>query len=165
MKQIRYFWYIFLGLILVMLDVSFFSNFEVYGASVITSFLVLVILAISDKGDDYIFFSLILVILFSVFSSLPLGVIALNFLAMPMILNLVVKKYFPRPNNFTAVLYFTVATFIFDLVLLIWSRDWNMLGFLAVGYFTVINSLVGWVMNSIYLSFKKKFTLDNKVKL
>ena len=165
MNKIKYFWYLIIGLLSVLLDVSFLSNFEVYGASVITSFLILIILAISDKGDDYIYFALLLVILFSIFSSLPLGVIAFDLLVLPIALNLVIKKYFPRPNNFTALFYFILATFAFDLFLLIWSRDWSMTGFLAVGYFVVINSLAGWMIYFIYNAIRKKFMLDTEIKI
>ncbi|MDO8444038.1 MAG: hypothetical protein Q7S80_00850 [bacterium] len=165
MKQLKYLWYLFSGLFLVLLDVSFLSNFDVYGASIITSFLILIIMAISNRDDDYIYFSLILIILFSIFSSLPLGIIAINFLVLPITLNIIIKKYFPRPNHFTIMLYFIFATFIFDLVLLIWSRDWSATGLLAVGYFVVINSFAGWIINSIYFSFKKRFTLETEVKI
>jgi len=155
----------FLGLLLVLLDVSFLSNFEIYGASIITSFLTLIIMTISDRGDDYIYFSLILILLFSIFSSLPLGVIVINFLVLPSVLNLVVREYFPRPNHVTVMLYFILTTLIFDLVLLVWSRYWSATGLLAVGYFVLINSFAGWIINFIYLSLKRKFTLDTEVKI
>lgn len=165
MKQLKFFWFLFLGFTLVLFDVSFLSNFELYGASILTSFLTLIMLIISGREDDYISFSLILILLFSIFSSLPLATIVINFLVLPLAINLVLRKYFPRPNNFSALFYFVFATFVFDFVLLVWSGEWNATGFLAVGYFTVINSLAGWALNSVYLSFKKKFTLDTEVKI
>ncbi len=154
-----------LGLFLILLDVSFLSNFEIYGASILTSFLALVIFVIYDKTDDYIYFSLILILLFSIFSSLPLGVILVNFLILPVAMNIILQKYFPRPNNFTVLFYFIFATFVFDFVLLAWSGSWNAAGFLAVGYFTAINSVAGWIINYIYNSVKKKFVLESEVKI
>jgi len=165
MKQLKFLFYLLLGLLTVLLDVSFFSSFEIYGASILTSFIAMVVFAIRDNGDEYAYFGLLQVILFAVFSSLPLGVIALNFFLLPIGLNIVAKKYFPKPNNFTILFYLVATTFLFDFILLVWSSEWNAAGFLAVGYFTAINSMVGWLVYYVIDLFKKKFTFSSEIKI
>jgi|GEM_PF-1096017 len=165
MKQIKLILYLLFGVFTVLLDVSFFSNFEKYGASILSSFIVMVIMAIKGQSDDYTYFALLLVILFAIFSSLPLGVIALNFFFLPIALNIITKKYFPTPNNFTILFYLIAASFLFDFILLVWSHEWNAVGFLAVGYFTAINSMAGWLAYYVFASFKKRFSLSSEIKI
>jgi hypothetical protein len=84
---------------------------------------------------------------------------------LPIGLNIVAKKYFPKPNNFTILFYLVATTFLFDFILLVWSSEWNAAGFLAVGYFTAINSMVGWLVYYVIDLFKKKFTFSSEIKI
>lgn len=165
MKYLKFLSFFFLGLCLVLLDVSFLSNFEVYGATVISSFVFLIILAISDRQEDFVLFSLSLVILFAVFSSLPLFIIFLNFVLLPLAFNLVRRKYLHVPNRFSAVIYLLAATFLFELVLVIWGREFNQFGFLAVAYFIIINTICGFFINIFYNSLRFRLTRETKIKI
>lgn len=165
MKLSKLLLYILLGLVLVIMDLTFFSYIEIYGASLITSLVVLTMLALSSKNDDYIYFGLILVILFSIFSSVPLFVIGLNFVLVPATINYVIKKYLPSPSTLTAVLYFIFVAFLFEFSLLVWSSEWSVVGFKAVGYFVMINAILGTIINVLYTKAKNFFLSEFEIKL
>lgn len=165
MKQIKPILYFLLGLALVLLDVSFLSNFEIYGATIVTSFIFLVILAISDRLQDFMYFSLSLVILFAVFSSLSLAVILLNFVLLPLVISYVRRKYLHVPNKFAAILYFLIATFCFEFILVAAAKEFNQAGALMIGYFTILNTFLGFFINIFYRSIKQKFSTAKEIRM
>lgn len=165
MRHIRLIWYIFLGLALVLLDVSFFAVLEFRGAAIVSSFLTLIVLAISDRKENFVYFSLVLIILLTIFSSLPISIIGINFLVLPWLLNFAIKRYFRRPDPITNIFYLSFASLVFSLTLMIWANDWSLAGFVVALYFTLINSLAGWLIGYVYLSLRKKLTLDVEIKI
>lgn len=134
---------IILAFILVILDVSFFSQLDIYGASVLFSFIAAILFALLDREKNYLFYLLAAVLFFTIFSSLPLPIIFLNFFLLPVAINYVKNTYFPEPTIISVVFYFFISAFIFDFVILIYAKEWNQAGYLALGYFTVLNSLAG----------------------
>jgi len=83
------------------------------------------------------------VLFFALFSSLPLPIVFLNFFLLPVAVYYIKNTYFPEPTIISVIFYFTAATFLFDLIILIYAKEWNQAGYLALGYFTVLNSLAG----------------------
>jgi len=134
---------ILLAFCLVILDVSFFSQLNIYGASILFSFIVAILFVLLNRDKNYLCYLLASVIFFTIFSSLPLPIIFLNFFLLPVAVNYIKNTYFPEPTIISVIFYFFAATFIFDFILLIYAKEWNQSGYLALGYFTVLNSLAG----------------------
>lgn len=165
MKQLKLLIYFLLGFVLVLFDVSFLSNFEIYGATVLLSFSFLVILAVVRPFEDFMYFSLSLVILFAIFSSLPLFLVVLNFVLLPLLINFVRTKYFHRPGRLGMIAYLAVANFLFELILTIWAKELNQSGFLAIGYFTLINTFTGFIINLIYSAFYGQTRSQKEIRI
>ncbi|MCX6808251.1 MAG: hypothetical protein NTW50_01105 [Candidatus Berkelbacteria bacterium] len=159
MKLFRNILLVVLALSLVLLDVSFFVNFEVNGATFLSSFCVLVVLALVDNSKKYYIFSLALVLFFSLFTSLPLLVIALNFFLLPAFLNFIRLKFFPEPTPFTSLFYFISISVVFEIIIMIYSGSWNSQALLALLYFVLINSAAGVFLFTMYRIIKKRFLL------
>jgi len=148
------------ALITVLLDVSFFSSLEIYGATVILSLAVLLTMAITDRGRDYLIYAFSLILFFTIFSSLPLIVIAIEFLVLPAGLNFVLTKYFPKPRPATSPIYYIFGTLFFEFVLLVYSKEFTQSGFLTLGYFVVINSIVGVICYIVQEKVKSDFNIE-----
>jgi hypothetical protein len=158
MIYIKYLFLIVLSFVLSFMDISFFSFLGVYGATILTSFIFMIIFTLVDKTKkDYIIVSLSLVLFFSIFSSLPLFPIMVNFFLIPAAISYIRKYYLPEPSLIVSPLYFLVATFIFEGVLLIYSKAWNNEGLLTFSWFVFINTMVGVIVYYFYLKIRKRF--------
>jgi len=152
---------IVVALVTVLLDVSFFSSIEIYGATIILSLSILLTMAISDRSRDYLIYAFSLILFFTIFSSLPLIVIAIEFLLLPAGLNYVMIKYFPKPRPVTSPIYYIFGTLFFELVLLVYSKEFTESGLLTLSYFVVINSIVGVICYIIQEKVKNDFKIED----
>jgi hypothetical protein len=164
MKQIRNLIVVVSALVLVLLDVSFFVSIEVYGATILSALSVLLIMAMIDKTKSYYVFSLSLVLFYSIFTSLPLGIIIINFFVLPAMLNLVRVRFFPEPTTITAFFYLLGANLFFESVLMVYSGELNESGWLAFSYFVFLNTVFGLLLFYLY-SLAKKRLLRDEIKL
>lgn len=149
-----------LALVTVLLDVSFFSTFEIYGATVISSLAILLTMAITDRNRNYLIYAFSLILFFTIFSSLPLIVIAIEFLALPAGLNYVMTRYFPRPRAATSPIYYLFGNFIFELVLMVYAKEYNQVGLLTLSYFVVLNSIFGVIFYVLLEKVKNDFNIE-----
>lgn len=152
---------VFLALVTVLLDVSFFSAFEVYGATIILSLVILLTMSITDRSRTYLIYAFSLILFFTIFSSLPLFVIALEFLALPVGLNYIVTRYFPRPRPVTSPIYYLFGNFIFELVLMVHGKEYNQAGLLTLSYFVVLNSIIGVICYVLLEKVKNDFNIED----
>lgn len=165
MKQVKNIVLFALAAALVLFDVSFLSNFEVYGATILSSYSLLIIMSVLGGFNNFAYFSLSLVILFAVFSSLPIFLILLNFVGLPLLFNFVRHKYFHAPNRFTILIYLVIANFLFEAFVMIWLREFSPAGVLTVGYFTIINTVAGFLISLVYIYLRTKVGTGNRDKL
>lgn len=150
MKYLKLAFYFFLGLFLTLLDVSLLSNFEFFGATILTSFSLLIVLAVSDRLEDLAYYSLGLVILFAVFSSLPLFLIMINFVFLPLVISYVRRRYFHKPSEFAVLLYLILGNFLFEAILVVWAGELNKIGLLLIMSFVIINTVCGFLINILF---------------
>jgi hypothetical protein len=159
MNYFKYVLVIIVAFLLSFLDISFFSFLDIYGATVLSSFIFLIIFTIVDKTkQDYLVVSLALVLFFIVLSSLPLIPLLINFFLIPAIINYVRKYYLREPTLFASIGYFFIACFIFELTLLIYARAWNATGFLTFAWFIFLNVFLSFISYAIYLKIRKNFS-------
>ena len=156
MNILRYLMLAFVCVLLVIFDVVFLVNFQLYGATIFSSFLFLVIFAISGRRDDYIFIAFCLVLLFAVFSSLPIWLSLILFIILPSLLHFIRQQYFPEPNVLSSLLYFFAATLCFDFILLVYADGWSIEGAISLASFVAANTLAGCLMFAVAYRFREK---------
>jgi hypothetical protein len=155
----------FLALLLTLLDVTFFSNLSVYGATIITTFIVVVIFALDKKWESLILFSSFSFILYSVFSSVPVLVLVFIFYILPFFIHYLRKNYFRDVSAFFSIAYFVPSLFLFDLSLMIATKQWGVEAVLALCYFVIINSVFGIVIYAPILKLRSILTLEKEIKI
>lgn len=139
-------YYIFIALaalLLSILDTSYLSFLEVNGATVLSAYAVLIILALNGRRSSIIFYSALLTLFYSAFSSLPVLFLIFIFFATPLIIQFFKRKVVIE-SNFIAILFvFFVFNFLFEGILILISRDFSSSGINAWASFTLINVLFG----------------------
>jgi|GEM_PF-1446708 len=136
---------VLLAFIAVFLDVSFFSFWPIFGATLISSFVLVVIFSLLFDIQLFLIFSLSVVFFFAIFSSLPLLIIIACFLLLPALLLYVRDRYLPEPNFIIIVVYLIIANSLFEIMLLTFFGEWNENGLLAFAYFITLNTLLGLI--------------------
>jgi len=164
MKYFTIFAYILSALILIILDISFFVNFEAYNATLLSSLIVLLILAILDPTRQFFVYALACVLLFSIFSSLPVPFIIFGFFVLPALINIIRIKFFPEPTPFTSGIYFLSGTFLFHLPLIFYGSDYSLSSLTTLIYFALLNTVVAIFCFSLYLIMRKRFSIG-EIKL
>lgn len=131
-----------LALALVLLDTSFFSFLSVNNASIILSFLVIVIFALKLSSSFYTitFFT---IIFFTIFSSVPPWLIVLCFLILPSLVYYLRSSFLPEPSILSVPVYYMLLTSVFDILLLLYAKELNKQGLLSLCYFVLINTIAG----------------------
>jgi hypothetical protein len=156
MKFWRYLFLAILALVLVLLDVSFFSNFQIHDGFMLSSFVILIIFSIVDNDNSYLYFACCLIFSLVALSSLEPGLLIINFLILPMVLNWIRHKFFPKPTIYTAILYIFISTMIFNLTALTIGHDFSTQSMVALFYFVGINTVLGFVIHGVYSYFHKR---------
>ncbi len=143
-----------LSFALTILDTSFFSFVMIKEAQIISTYLVLVIFAI--KADNRFFeFSTFCAVMFSVFSSLPVWLILVNFCLLPSLFYYFRQKFLPEPSVFSSFLYFVSAAFFFELFLLIYVDQLDAYGATIMGSFVLINAIAGSLIYLLQKHYQK----------
>lgn len=148
---------ILFALFLSVMDTAFFSNLTINGASIVSVYMLSIIFAINGDFERFLLFVGATVIFFSIFSSLPIYLIFLLFLVIPSFLLFLRKKYLPHPSVPVSLFYFIIVDFLFEIILLLQSKEWSRNGFEILGYFILINSVFGVIMFYIVNKIKNKF--------
>ena len=165
MIAIKYLFLIVLSFILAFLDISLFSFIGIYGATLLTSFLSVIIFSLSDKSHkDYLIVALSMVLFFSVLSSLPLLAIILGFFVIPASISYIREKHLPEPSAPVSILYFFVASVFFEIILIVSLRAWDQNSMLTFAWFVFLHALFGFISFSFFLRIRKNLTIS-EIKL
>lgn len=150
--------------ILVLLDTSFFANLSVHNASIVSVFQLIIIFALIADTKKYLFFAASTIIFFSVFSSLPIWLIALLFFILPSTILYLRKSHLPLPSVPVALILFLIVNLLFEIILLFYVKEWNKDGLLVLYYFVIINTIFGATLYYFYDLFLKIKTRGGKIK-
>ena len=149
---------------LTLLDTSFFANMTIRDSSLVSVFQFIIILAlVADTRNFFIFISGA-IIFFAVFSSLPVWLIFILLFALPSAILYLRKGHLPLPSLPVAAIIILLANLIFELILLLYIKEWNKNGFLVMYYFILINTFFGaliYYFFHLYLNIK---TRGGKIK-
>lgn len=147
----------FCSLALCLLDTSFFSAMPLFGATVIGTFALALVLSVSKNQSVLLYYSISSVFFFSIFSSLPVWLIVIVLLLLPYILFFIRKKYFPQLSILSSIPFFMTGTLIFSGLLLVYNKEWSMDGLAVVVYFMLINSAIGTGLHYIFERWERDF--------
>jgi hypothetical protein len=147
---------IVLAFVLALLDVSFLGAITIGGATIISTFVVVIVFAILNKLDATILFAAAAALFFTILSSVPLWIIFLGFFVIPGIVIYLRRTNLPEPNVAVSFFYFIISTLIFELLFLINFREFNLVGFNLTGAFVLINSLAGVIAYYFAKRFSKR---------
>ena len=141
------------------LDTSFFAFYETMGSTVISSFLILMLLCIFDKKQISIYYGAFCILFLSAFSSLPLYSMIIGYLGIPLLFVYVRQKFYFESSILPAVVVMLISCFLFRLLLLPISDFSSENMFLSIIIFPLINTLFGMVLFTISkkLLFNKKY--------
>lgn len=154
-----------LVLLLTLLDVAFFSNLPVYGATIIVTFLVAIIFSLNNKWENLIIFSSFAFLFYSIFSSVSVLVLFFVFYILPFAIHYLRKNYFRDTSAIFSIAYFAPALLIFDLSLMISTKQWGTEAILALCYFVLINSVFGIIIYAPVLRLRRALTLEKEIKI
>lgn len=151
---------VFFALVLTLLDVSFFSSMPIYDATIVTTFLFVITISLLLFTESFILFAAAAIIFFSIFSSLPAWILVVSFFCIPEIIFYLRKTVVPEPTVPISFFFFIVVNTMFELMLLIYSKEFGRSGFAALGYFVLINSVAGTTLYFISKMFRDRFKIS-----
>lgn len=154
-----------LALLLTLLDVAFFSNLPVYGATIVSTFLVAIIFSLDNKWENLVLFGSFSLLFYSVFSSVPILVLAFVFYILPFAVHYLRKNYFRDTSAVFSIAYFAPVLLLFDLSLMIATKQWGAEAVLALCYFVLINSVFGVIIYAPTLRIHRALTLGKEIKV
>lgn len=136
----------FVTFFLSLLDTSYLSFLEIGGATILLSYAVLIVLALFDKKKPTFFYATLLILFYSIFSSLPILFLIFMFFVTPFVIQYA-KKRFSIENNFVIILLvFFVSNLVFEGLLILISKDFSFSALNALISFTTINTIVGIII-------------------
>ncbi len=151
-----------IAFILVFLDVYFFSFLPLGGVPILSSFLVVLALAMTYKTDWFLSVSLSLVIFFSIFSSLPSFFILIIYIFIPLLVIFLRKSYFQEPSLFFSFFYFFPASLAAGLLVISGFNQISKTSLFLVLLFSMLNTVVGLAIYAIFKRFSWQSLANNK---
>lgn len=143
MKIIYYLSIIALAFFSSLLDTSFFSFLEIYYATVLISLGILISLPMLDIKKGTVIYATLLILFFSVFSSLQIWFLFLIFILIPLIVFYFNRRFALDHSKILIILVFLLCNFLFQFGLAAVSQDFSTSAFISVVSFTIINTIAG----------------------
>ena len=148
---------VLLSFFTTLLDVAFFSNLEFYGATIILTFIIANLFSLGNKWEDLIVFISGALLFFAIFSSVPIPALIFVFYVVPLASYYLKKNYFSEPSPIFSVFYLAPAMLLFDLSLMIVTKQWSAEAILSLCYFVVINSIFGVIIYAPLIKIKNTY--------
>ncbi|MEI8143075.1 MAG: hypothetical protein WCG48_00420 [Candidatus Berkelbacteria bacterium] len=132
-----------LSLVLVFLDIAFFSFLDLYGGTIFLSLVVVILVSLFWGQQKTLIFGLSSMIFLTILSSLPLIVILVGFLLVPMFIAFLRKRVLPELPVIGAVPIIVAPLIIFELCFIIVTGSYFVGAFLTASFFVVLNATIG----------------------
>jgi len=130
-----------LSLFFTVVDTSYFSFYEIFGATIISSFCVVVILSILGYRKFALLFAAWSILFLSIFSSLPLYTLFAAFLGVPLLILYLKGKVYYESSLLAAISIFILANFVFRLLLLPVTGPLTNASLWSVIFFPLLNTI------------------------
>lgn len=147
-----------LAFILSLLDISFLGAVSISGATIVSTFVAVVIFAILNNLRSTLLFAAAASLFLTILSSLPLWIILFGFFVIPGLIIYLRRTNLPEPGVLISFFYFVIAAFLFELMFLANYKEFNIAGFNLTGSFVLINSITGVIVFYIV----KRFTITTQ---
>ena len=146
-----------LALVLVFLDIAFFSFLDLYGGTIFLSLVTVILVSLFWGQQKTLVFGLSSMIFLTILSSLPLIVILVGFLFVPMFIAFLRQRVIPDLPVVGAVPIIVAPLVIFELCFIIVTGSYVASAFLTASFFVVLNATIGvWVYGLIQNIAKKQ---------
>lgn len=135
-----------LSLILTILDTSFFSFWEVWNATIISSFCFLMVVVILGHRKVALVFGAFSILFLSVFSSIPTVSLLAIYLIIPLLIFYIRQKVYFESSYIPAAIVFLLSGLVFRLVLLSMSLQFGPEVLISLFTFPIINLFVSMLL-------------------
>ncbi len=162
MNLINYIVIVLVAIVSVILDTSYFSFLEIWHATVLITFQILIVLAIIGFRQHLQFFAAIAILLYAIFSSVPLYFLIVAFLGIPLLV-IYLKSKITYESNFPVILLsFLIINMVFQLGLVGATFNISAAAMTSVASFSLINTVAGLVIYYIVNYLKLTFRLEER---
>lgn len=162
MNIINYILITVIAIVSVILDTSFFSFLEVWHATVLITFQILITLSIIGFRQHLLYFAAIAILLYAIFSSVPLYFLILAFLGIPLLI-IFLKSKITYESNFPVIfLSFLIVNLIFQLGLIGASLSFSAAAITSIASFSIINTMAGLIIYYIINYIKVTFRVEER---
>lgn len=141
------------------LDVSFFSNFSFFGATIVSAYIIVLVFALVAEKNDCFLFLFLTFFFYAIFSSVPIIILFILFVVLPGILIYLRKYNYVEPTLVVSSVTVFVFLLLFELILLIYYKEFNFSAVKLVTGFVLVNSLVSLIIFDFVKIFQKKFSI------
>lgn len=152
----KYLLLILLSFVLAMFDVSFFSFLDLYGGTIFLSIVATIMVGLFFEYDLTLTYGISAILFLTVFSSLPVLVMLVGFLAVPMIIAYLRKNYIPELPIIGAVPIIVGSLLLFEISFMIAVGAVSVDIITTALFFIVLNSTVGVFVYGLILKQTKK---------
>lgn len=146
MNLFTYFAIPLLAILLSIVDTSFLSFHELFGASVISSFAILLIIALLGYRKQSLLFGAAAVLALSTFSSLPVWALICAYLLIPTLIFYIKDKIFFDNNLPALAVIILISNLIFRLLMLPLSTSIGGELIVSVLFYPVLNLIVSIIL-------------------
>lgn len=153
---------ILLAVISALLDTSFFSFLDVWNATVLLTFQILIVLSLLRFKNVLIVFAALSILLYASLSSLPIIFLIVAFLLIPLLIVYLGTKITFESNFPLILLSFLLINLVFQLLLVAISLEVSGAALTSVASFALINSMVGIIIFYIINYLKNIFRIEPK---
>ncbi len=151
MKTYKYIILVILSLVTTLLDTSFFSFIDIFEASLISTFAVLLTFTILNFRREALYFASFSILFYTIFSSVPVYLLFILFFGIPIFVYLVKNKIALNLESiFWIIIILLIANAIFDLLLLFLFGGISAGTLTSFFSFITINTIFGVII--FYLS-------------
>lgn len=149
---------VILAFFLSLLDSSFFSFLPLFGATILSTYIVILTLAVRAQPDELVVLSFGSVLFYSIFSSIALWFLLIFFFLLPQGVCYLRKNYFPETSIILVAPLFIVSTMFFALVMIFLGKEFSANSWAAFIYFIILNSISGISLFYLIRLIQKNFS-------
>ncbi|HOX40765.1 MAG TPA: hypothetical protein PK263_01060 [bacterium] len=162
MKFVKFLNIIIFAVLVVLLDVSFFSNITFCETSILSSLVFLNLIALfTPSQSNILIVTLTISLAFVAFSSLPLLLIGILFFGWPNLLWYFKTEHFRELSYILMASFFLISNIVFELVFLGYvsfaGRSWGNTLLIQFVAFVVANTTLGFLLSLVVNKLKKSF--------
>lgn len=155
MKLLYYIFILLLAFVSTLLDTSFFSFLEIYYATILISLGILISLPMLEIKKGTVIYATLLILFFTIFSSLQIWFLFLIFIIIPLIVFYLNRRFAFEHSKILIVLVFILCNFLFQFSLAAVSQNFSTQAFISVISFTLINTISGILIFYVLKTAKK----------